>query len=682
MRLITLQIHRAFPELDRFDDARCRKFVRAANRGIFHRLGRWTLLALGFVLVNALIGFAFYVAYSAFNFTPDTHTSEWVALVGMGAPMVLSFLGAIGFALLTRDYLLRRRIRQVIALRGTCQECDYSLLGLTVGPDLKVVCPECGAVTVADPSMNELTDGSKGPRVFAPADADPTGRITPPRRLVSKHTRKLLLRGIGGVVAIFVLAVVVLWLVVYLQTKADIRAAKADLADVSEFNARLESMRPQHLSETAPDVGAALAVLGDRLRVIDRAAVARVESELSDQEPSANAFVDYTLLIARRLPDGDEHQTAQSLRASEIAFAMVTKEGIDEQLCRLVVRGRWSVEWTGQKSVDEELNWSFPLFSNVRSFARLLALLVRHSHERRNVESFRSAVDASCALISQANAMPTLIASLVAASVDGLLQSNLRAVLISRPDREYVDAIRSAMQRFSKSPSFEMTVKTEESYTRRLLAHDFASHHPNPVVNMWRDLRGNPTNQFLLDFSTSESKFWWHERGRYRPLLAQVSAIYGYFVEMGKVAPHARSRTGVAPAVPAHPLFDSLVSWIPRVLRTNDGRVAEFRGLEQMVALELYRLDHGQYPADLEALRPSYLSEIPLDPYTGRPFRYKLLDSAADPHGRGYLLWSTGVDGIDDGGVAPLEARRSEAILGGKTKSGGPVDLVINEPSD
>ena len=60
-------------------------------------------------------------------------------------------------------------------------------------------------------------------------------------------------------------------------------------------------------------------------------------------------------------------------------------------------------------------------------------------------------------------------------------------------------------------------------------------------------------------------------------------------------------------------------------------------------AVEQYELDHGELPATLDLLTPRYLSEIPIDVFDGQVIRYR--KTAA-----GYLLYSVGADGVDDGG--------------------------------
>ena len=60
-------------------------------------------------------------------------------------------------------------------------------------------------------------------------------------------------------------------------------------------------------------------------------------------------------------------------------------------------------------------------------------------------------------------------------------------------------------------------------------------------------------------------------------------------------------------------------------------------------ALAVYRAEQGQYPAKLDDLVPSVLDKLPVDLYNAKPFVYKRIDP-------GYLLYSIGENGQDDGG--------------------------------
>ncbi len=63
------------------------------------------------------------------------------------------------------------------------------------------------------------------------------------------------------------------------------------------------------------------------------------------------------------------------------------------------------------------------------------------------------------------------------------------------------------------------------------------------------------------------------------------------------------------------------------------------------LALRAYRVQNGAYPAQLSALAPGILKQLPVDPFgAGEPLRYRVA-------GDSYLAWSIGPDGIDNGGA-------------------------------
>ena len=56
-----------------------------------------------------------------------------------------------------------------------------------------------------------------------------------------------------------------------------------------------------------------------------------------------------------------------------------------------------------------------------------------------------------------------------------------------------------------------------------------------------------------------------------------------------------------------------------------DAANTRFDLLRIAIALKRYESTHGTYPATLEDLVPTYLEEVPLDPFTGRKtFVYRL----------------------------------------------------------
>jgi len=65
--------------------------------------------------------------------------------------------------------------------------------------------------------------------------------------------------------------------------------------------------------------------------------------------------------------------------------------------------------------------------------------------------------------------------------------------------------------------------------------------------------------------------------------------------------------------------------------------------LQIAFALAAFRADQGKYPPRLDELVPKYLPKIPPDVFSGKPLIYR-------PSETGYLLYSVGVNGIDEDG--------------------------------
>jgi hypothetical protein len=73
-------------------------------------------------------------------------------------------------------------------------------------------------------------------------------------------------------------------------------------------------------------------------------------------------------------------------------------------------------------------------------------------------------------------------------------------------------------------------------------------------------------------------------------------------------------------------------------------------------ALAWYQRENGHYPKYLAALTPKYLQQVPLDLCSGKPLIYQ---TTMD----GYLLYSVGVNGEDEGGHGPRDDPPGDDIV-------------------
>jgi hypothetical protein len=99
--------------------------------------------------------------------------------------------------------------------------------------------------------------------------------------------------------------------------------------------------------------------------------------------------------------------------------------------------------------------------------------------------------------------------------------------------------------------------------------------------------------------------------------------------------------------------------------------LCRLRAARLKTALALYAAETGKPATSLEELVPRYLPELPVDPFSGRPFGYRVSPGEqiqAHPRldreplqvqaGQG-VLWSVGPDGNDDGGTQQGEHYRN-----------------------
>src|SRR5262249_25376882 len=85
---------------------------------------------------------------------------------------------------------------------------------------------------------------------------------------------------------------------------------------------------------------------------------------------------------------------------------------------------------------------------------------------------------------------------------------------------------------------------------------------------------------------------------------------------------------------------------LPAARKVQDGhdRVEQGRrNPPRAFALAAYHRTHGRYPARLDELAPRYLAAVPGDLFSGKALVYR-------PAEKGYLLYSVGVNGKDEGG--------------------------------
>jgi DNA-directed RNA polymerase subunit RPC12/RpoP len=144
MRLPYSKVYRAFPELDRFDDATCERYIRAARAAPRSWRSQVVRPLLWFIGGIAAFVASVWVSVSVFGAIFSLNTPRHEALM-LAAMLLCAFAAPMIFLLYVRDMILRRRIAAQLG-RTRCPACHYNLLGIPIHqePEEGVICPECG----------------------------------------------------------------------------------------------------------------------------------------------------------------------------------------------------------------------------------------------------------------------------------------------------------------------------------------------------------------------------------------------------------------------------------------------------------------------------------------------------------------------------------------------------------
>ena len=114
---------------------------------------------------------------------------------------------------------------------------------------------------------------------------------------------------------------------------------------------------------------------------------------------------------------------------------------------------------------------------------------------------------------------------------------------------------------------------------------------------------------------------------------SEQNDTYGWMSRF--ISPHARS------SALSKPFVGSLGPPLLYLFQRNDRIETRLLLLETAIAIAEYRTRNSVLPERLESLVPEFLPKIPVDVFDSKPLAYRRLK-------QGYLLYSFGLDGVDN----------------------------------
>jgi hypothetical protein len=646
MRLLTTKaLYRAFPELDHFSDEQCRTFVAAAKGDLVLRLFRLALQLIVALITLVLASVATSFIGRAFGASDFIGTNLGFFLFGVG--MIVFAFGSAALAfLLSRDFLLRRRIRGVMQSRGSCHDCGYGLTGLPVittptaagSNSHSITCPECGTPHVADASLGETIEDAKGTLRYVPSPNAP-GRIRPGslRRFI-RHNTKL-----AAAIALFILLAVALPVGGYeFFLRRQAAEAKANILSATDLHALVAKTFPDLSTESSIDDLHPF----ERLKML-HSGMQSLQDQLSGPERSFVWPIDPEQTAFLAPPPEDPRYDAEMLARirtdAEVGLDALVKDGAFDQLDAIAA----------MPPRVPLLAIAGPILSLYTSFngqqgsvSALLALnraRIRRAILDNDAAAAATALRTHLRLINHMATVPVHNAQYTTQTEHfGAIVLASHAIFRNRtnPSREAFSALLDALRESPHFPTQAQLLDIDAAVARSTVAFVFAD--PSNV-------RFGTRSFFISQVVDRQTPI---SVGTYTKSIEELESILAARTAAAGKDRFERPVPNVpAPRYAATLFADNYASvW----LEFTDTHTALTRAVPLFLAIEQFLFDNNRLPTTLDELIPRYIAAIPIDPFSGKPLLYKISPPGTDPNiPNTYAIYSTGPDQVDHGATFP-----------------------------
>lgn len=682
MRVPGRKIYRAFGELDGFGDEQCARFVKGANRGVVRGVGRvvflW-MLGVG-ALVLALYGL-------------EKLTGNWDIRLGRGVVYFAAlfpiwtvgiFLSVL-LVMVTRDWMLIRRIRWVLRNRGECVACRYSLLGLSVDDEYVVTCPECGVGTRVDESLGELVRDGAGRARFEPK----FGAMIEVTPFWTAARRKWFVRGLEVAFVLFVVLPAAVIGVRELRIRSDAAVARADRARlVREWEALIESAQPPGRAGDV-DGWTIFEMIAQRHKDATKDAANRSGTYPQVTYPDFYAVchppvAPKATALMPVLPQQEE-EYAKEVRARELAIRQIDlyrSTDLYFLMDEFAKTGRMVacvLPAPGQPIVGVVNLYN----SECREISYVNCARMRLARERGDAAEFVRAAEANFAIARGLAGIPFVVARRASSEIAHETIGECRGWFAEGAPRGLAAAIQGAMERQPRPENSSFAADGEGLMMQDLMAWIFSE--PARVrLGMWgSDIRAY-TDGMPKNIAPSTVLI-----GSYAANRDAQDAMLKVLWAEAEVEPWEWRNAKLKPS--GFLLVDAFMPNHGNGTLDQDRLMLSTRGFVQMLRIERFRDEWGRYPS-VEEFEDGRAGVLERDPMTGDPFVYAILEAACpeiseaavldtgvrDLFNRGgYVLYSPDSDGVRDCELwGELVLRPVETIRRGRTMNGRDVLLT------
>lgn len=639
VRIVTKKLHRAFPELDPFDDDQCLRFVKRARQG-FGKLISGVVLILLVTLPLLLAGL--YVTVLAFEklrielYWPGIMSMATLKWILIAAPS-MGIGPACGY--IVRDFLLRRWIKRILRIQGVCPSCMYNLLGLPLDENSAVQCPECGLKSVVDPSLGELKLDEKG-RPIAILDG---------KRMVRKSTPWLWKWTKRGLIAAAIFLFVILpgaagiW---EYSIRSQANRAKADLTLLEQ--AAKDLIVKIQTAPAGPSVWPPI----DRAAQSLSQTVSNLQAKIG---PNVYRYLEPELLspseAARRHAEEEFTQfdggTTQNIRLHLLEFvATLESNGTFEALDTAADRG-CTLPWDDFATASF-VNGTLPVQGLTAFYSRDVLVnsyqLQATCLVRMSLGVQRGDLPLAIRGLREALAVNRAIADIPASRFgryDGMTLRWATLSLLLHEKPEWATALRAEFQKQWRPEPNDAWIEGTRLQALIFIA-DYFSIPENSRLG-----RYSPAFQEnLKTYSPGNRRA--ARLGTYRE---NVDLVNDYFdaLQSHLSTGNPASTFVWTKAGPGLPFYVGIWTqghtWQTRL---EYHRRALWEGFCTVCALVEFKGANGRYPNDLKELVPKFLPQPLVDPFSGKPYEYSITACGRDGAPIRYRLLSVGPNGVLD----------------------------------
>ncbi len=280
----------------------------------------------------------------------------------------------------------------------------------------------------------------------------------------------------------------------------------------------------------------------------------------------------------------------------------------------------------------------FPEYADMRRMARLLRVKAEVlDHDGKPLEALRQ-IEIGSALVRHLSKEPILIGMLVQIALEAILDRAWHDLVNKHgSDAAFLARAAEVNKAFGELPSLKNSLRGEVWFGMSAIESMKNGTYKEEDYGLSEEDKAKMPKLNPKMASLYEKNHLIHWRKVFKMLDAAGS-------DSAKAARYlSQDEKDMEAAAKADPAGQAMNAILTPVFSQAGQNVMQTEALRRMRTLKLellkYRLAHGAFPKDLSA----FDKKILLDPFSGKSLIYRL-------QGNGYLLYSVGRNGVDDGG--------------------------------